>query len=541
MKKKLRFAPIIRVSTERQEKQGESLRTQKSQIIDFVDSLNGIIPENCWNYSGQEHATPGQERIKLEKLLEDSGKGIYDAVIVCDASRWSRDNLKSKEGLEILRKNNIRFFVGTMEYDLYSPEHIFYLGMSAEIGELQARTQKLKSINSKIHMAKRGIPSVGSLPYGRTYDKEAKEEERWGVDEEKKEIIQQAAKRYLDGESLPEIATSINMGVSTLWTILKKTGGTEWPLKFQNDALNINETVIMEVPRLLEDSTIEAIKKKAQANRTYTRGDKLKYRYLLGRMIFCSRCGKALTGMSHNQKSRYYQHRYEKGATCKFKHLIKADEIENAVLIQIVQTMGDPVRIQKAIERASPDMKKVEDLKKELERLMANLKNISRNKEKTIDGYVEGIFNKEDSKRKMDKLYEQEDLINSRLSVIKNELANIPDPDRIKQLSKWAVGITADITKNPKFIFTKSYEHQRKVVESAFAGHDAKGNRLGVYMDESGDPKTPWSFEIRGLVENTVLSLPLSDEYLEEAFNLDPYYQDIDKELENIKTSFCSL
>ena len=93
---------------------------------------------------------------------------------------------------------------------------------------------------------------------------------------------------------------------------------------------------------------------------------------------------------------------------------------------------------------------------------------------------------------------------------------------------------------NPKYIFQQPYEHQRKVVESAFAGKDAQGQRMGIYMEETDDPNTPWKFEIRGLVESTVLSLPLTDEYLEEAFNLDPYYQDIDKELENIKTSFRS-
>jgi DNA invertase Pin-like site-specific DNA recombinase len=62
--------------------------------------MGGIIPEYCWQYTGQEHATVGYERDKLNKLLQDSGKGIFDAVIVCDPSRWSRDN-KNKEGLAI--------------------------------------------------------------------------------------------------------------------------------------------------------------------------------------------------------------------------------------------------------------------------------------------------------------------------------------------------------------------------------------------------------------------------------------------------------
>ena len=119
----LRFAPLIRVSTEAQAQKGESLRTQTAQIKQYVKSLKGTIPEYCWKYSGQEHATPEYERAKLEQLLEDSSKDIFDAVIVCDASRWSRDNLQNKKGLEVLQTNGIRFFIGTTEFNLYTPEH----------------------------------------------------------------------------------------------------------------------------------------------------------------------------------------------------------------------------------------------------------------------------------------------------------------------------------------------------------------------------------------------------------------------------------
>jgi DNA invertase Pin-like site-specific DNA recombinase len=122
----LRFAPIIRVSTERQKQKGESLNTQKSQILQYVANITGgTIPDYCWQYCGQEHATPGQERALLDKLLADASKNLNDAVIVCDHSRWSRDNKKSKEGLEILRKNRIRFFVGPAERDLNNPTDRF--------------------------------------------------------------------------------------------------------------------------------------------------------------------------------------------------------------------------------------------------------------------------------------------------------------------------------------------------------------------------------------------------------------------------------
>src|SRR5215831_16189620 len=99
-KTNLRFGPLIRVSTEQQEKQGESLRTQRANIARDAELLGGSITE--W-YGGQEHATPGWEKKELDRLIRDAGKGKWDAVIVAYADRWSRDNAKSKEGLAVFR------------------------------------------------------------------------------------------------------------------------------------------------------------------------------------------------------------------------------------------------------------------------------------------------------------------------------------------------------------------------------------------------------------------------------------------------------
>ena len=122
------------------------MKTQKEQIERAVQILGGTIPGHCWRYSGQEHATPDQERRKLDQLLEDAGKGLFDAAIVCDASRWARDNRKNKEGLEILRAHGIRFFVGTTEYDLFNPEQAFFLGMATEVNEYAASASAWKSV-----------------------------------------------------------------------------------------------------------------------------------------------------------------------------------------------------------------------------------------------------------------------------------------------------------------------------------------------------------------------------------------------------------
>ena len=52
-KQGLRFAGIVRVSTEKQAKQGESLNVQKQHIVEAAKHLGGDVKKWC---SGQEHA-----------------------------------------------------------------------------------------------------------------------------------------------------------------------------------------------------------------------------------------------------------------------------------------------------------------------------------------------------------------------------------------------------------------------------------------------------------------------------------------------------
>ncbi len=534
----MRFAPIIRVSTEGQERKGESLRTQTTQIMQYVQNLKGTVPEHCLRYVGQEHATPNQERRKLDSLLEDSSKNLFDAVIVCDASRWSRDNLKSKKGLEILRNNNIRFFVGMMEYDLFNPEHSFYLGMSAEIGELQARQQKQKSMINRIERAKRGLPSVGKLPYGRTYDCD----KGWGIDSDKQKKIQQAAERYLQGEGIVQISSSLDMNVSNLWKILNHRSGDKWQQTFRAPDLNIDETVEISIPPLLDEQTINAIYERARANKTYTHGE-IKNRYLLRRMIFCAKCGGALFGQTNHQTKRYYRHtRHKKNCTCHFQSWLPADLIENSVLIHLIGAFGDVERLKKAVDRATPDLDKLDRLAEEQETLAGELKKILSRKEHVIDMIEDGLLSKEEVKLRMEKLREREANIQTRLMTIEDQLESVPDPARVKRLSEFGLAVLVNATKNsPQLIFSKSYEWKRNLVEHAFGGKDTNGQRLGVYIEETGDRKQPWRFEIRGLLENTLIGLPLPDEYLEDAFHLDPEFQDIQEELQKIRKAITSF
>ncbi len=263
--KPIRFAAFIRVSTEKQERQGESLRTQKRQIETAVASLGGKI--TSW-YGGQEHATVGWEREQRDKMLAGAEKPnrTFDAVIVQHEDRWSRDDTSSGADLDRLKKAGVRYFVLTIEQDLYNPTTRMYLGMSALIGAYHARTQTKKSMENRIGRAKRNLPACGKLPFGRTFDKAT---EQWDIDPKKQEMIADVADRALAGESLKRLAREYGVNHSNMVKILRERCGDEWPQKFDAPEMGIRETVITKVPRLLPEKTIKALRELLEANRTY--------------------------------------------------------------------------------------------------------------------------------------------------------------------------------------------------------------------------------------------------------------------------------
>ena len=507
MMEQLRFAPIIRVSTEKQaDDKQESLRTQTTQITNYVHALGGVIPDECWKYRGQEHATPENERQLLEQLLTDCSRDIFDAVIVCDPSRWSRDNRKSKEGLETLRVNGIRFYAGMMEYDLFQPNHMLMLGMATEINEWQAREQGRKSIESRIHKARRGCHATGKLPWGRVFDKNT---ELWDVDLVKKRIINEIAHRYIDGERLRDLAKQYGIDRSTLYATLMKNCGTEYIQHFHKDDLNINVDVPTVIPRLLEDDMILKVRQRAKINGTTKRGDRDKYHnYLLGGYVFCHNCGSTITGGTSGAQNRYvYRHRSENYKECKFHGGFRAAELEDAVLMELVHTLGDPELIERAIERANPAMNKRAELEKDHAHWTGELTKVKDAVERLVRNVVDGLLSDEDVRNQRDKLQEREREIGKHLFALNSQLSNCPDPKQVRKYSHWGGKvISAVYHQNPELVLKRDYAWKRRLIERAFNGVDAAGNRLGVYLEIT--PEGERRFQVRGLLNSTVRAFP---------------------------------
>ena len=543
-KRKLRFAPLIRVSTERQEKQGESLNVQKKRITEIVKSMGNTIPDNCWRYSGHEHTTPNYERDILNQLLKDSSKNLFDAVIVYDASRWSRDNLKSKQGLDILRKNNIEFYVGATKYDLHKSEACFYLGMSTEMNEFIAGIQKEKSIESKIERLRAGIPASGNMPWGRTYSKEL----GWGIDKAKQSDIKSAAKRYLKGESRREIAKCINMSEYNLWKVLTKRSGDSWTVKIKRNNSEIEE-IQLKVPRLLTQNTIDAIHKRAELNKTYKNkvSDYFKKTYLLSGMILCDTCGYALCGYSKPNDKRYYRHTDKKYRDkCSFKKHISADDIEKGVLAHLFKMYGNIQEIKKSIKAGIPNNKELEELRKEMRTLEKKRETSKQRRGKYQEMYADSNMTKTELEQKLQSLDGKIASFDKRINAINSQLSNSVNLNNVSE--DFFKRITKRIYKSNSELKKMSFKDKRELLLHSFDGkyideRDDKKRRCGVYITnfEEKNGARLFTYSIRGVLNTMDGTLPYDKDRYEDMCNgndlydsFDPYAE-VDKPKKTIK------
>ncbi len=510
----MNFAALVRVSTESQERQGESLTTQRNQIIESVTRLKSNPDDITW-YGGQEHATSDYERRELDRLIQDAELNRFEAVMVTDVSRWSRDNGKSKQYLSILRKHNIRFFVQTFEYSLYSPENLLFLGMSVEIGEFHANMQSLKSIQNRYERAKaNNVPTCGKLPFARTFDKKSK---TWGIDPEKHKIVKEIADLYLTHDvSWVDIGRKFKMNPSNVAKIMKFRCGDTWEQEFILRKANFHELVITKVPRLLPEETIHEIIKKSSDRKTWDKGSR-KHDYLLAKMIFDAETKLALTGTTNDRGVRYYKPFQDFRDKKKLRYQINADALEQAVISSLFHALCSNAGLEQAVFNGNL-RKTIKDINKQIELLYDKKATIA----KKLRNYKNAIALSDDVgtlfkliKTDVESLELDLKAVNDEITVHKQRLMTIPDPDNLEKRrlfivkslrDKLKAGLKSEIQssflESGQAFYRLSFAEKRKILKVIFGGRDELGNRYGIYVTIISRKPRIYKFEAIGRLGN---------------------------------------
>ena len=494
----LKFAALVRVSTERQGKRGESLRTQRKNIEQAVEYHDGEVVE--W-YEGQEHATEGYERKLFDQLLRDAGTGVFNAVIVDDVSRWSRDTLRAQEGLAILRKNAIRFFVGSVEYDQNMPEPKFFLDMMTSVSQLYASLNSFKAMINKVERAKRGWPTSGKIPYGRRlindHDRKSGFAQWEMIPEKQKEVLWLYDLYVNKKHGFNKICKITGIHHSTVRAILLLQSGDTWRRRFR--IRNKVEHVETEIPPLLDKAQIEAVRRQTKANHQFR---ELKYTYPLAHFVRCAECGATLHGQVQAGGKKYYVH--DKATRdrhhCNGLKSVRAEWVDSNVFAQIGKMLSDSEYVIQAIHRVTAVGEETKArLEGELDNYRKRQGKLKKRRERLLDAIMDGAVLKEEAAEKLADLRQTISGLDGGIADIERDLRNydveIPK-DVVERANQLLFAVTG---MNGNAVAVWSDQEKVKIAKYFFGESNSK---LGVFIRAVEHPRIGkfYEYEIRGVL-----------------------------------------
>jgi hypothetical protein len=255
-------------------------------------------------------------------------------------------------------------------------------------------------------------------------------------------MVVDVAKRCRKGESLTKLAAEYGVSGSNLWTVLREKCGDTWKQTFKCKRLNIHEVVEIPIPRLLDEKTIRAVAQYLDAKRTNLhRPPKTVNDYLLSGFIFCSGCARTLSGATNMDTGiRYYRHAHKTHTLvnqvptpCPFNHIrqsyVRAYDIEQSVLNELFDLMGNPAAIERAVTSAVPNNTEAHAKKT---RLDMELQRIAEARDDILNLIQHRKLTRDQAAKKLDSLQKRESLLRQEQGSVEEQLANTPSPDELR-------------------------------------------------------------------------------------------------------------
>ena len=309
-----------------------------------------------------------------------------------------------------------------------------------------------------------------------------------------------AARRYLAGASLLDLANEYGFSYSRLHITLTRRCGGIWEQSFRAEG-GARDVYPTRVPPLLDDETIAAVRARADANRSFLRGQQ-KHRYLLGRMVRCYHCRNVMSGCTTTGGVRYYRHvqarRSRSGAGCP-PGKVNAERLEERVLRHLVETFGNPLEIQRAVERALPDAAKADADRAELRRVAKGLEACRRERGRLVKAIAKGIIGDDDARDELATINEREATLEASRARLLSALRDAPDPAAVEAEARRVAEACTDLTYE-----SMSWQDKRDLAVLVFGGGRAPdGTPGGVFVQRREiNGIALWSYGLRGHLIN---------------------------------------
>lgn len=394
---------------------------QRDESIDAqLRAINEFAAANDYNivakYIDRAQSARSDDRPQFQNMIEDSGKGVFETVIVHKLDRFSRDRFDSAVYRRKLRINGVKL-ISVLERLDGSPESVILESVIDGMAEYYSKNLSREVKKGMRENAVKARHNGGIPPLGYTIN----DRQEYDIEPSEADTVRRIFDMYSAGCSYGDIIDEMNrLGRMTkrgksfwknsLYEILrneKYTGVYIYNRRYKshiNGKYNMHkrkdESEIVRipdaVPRIIDDITWKKVQDRMNS---HVHGEqKAIESYLLSGVIYCGNCGQRMNGnrrkSGHGDQQTYYIS-YKCSKNCGGRG-VRRDTIEEAVLNDMQKTLftfSSAEKIADSIEKYAAQMN--HDLNDKIKETQSLYREADKRVKSLVDAVSNGMYRPE--------------------------------------------------------------------------------------------------------------------------------------------------
>ncbi len=361
----------------------QSIEGQLKACYEYAD-FNGytVVGE----YIDRAQSGTSDNRVEFQRMIADSDKHMFDAVLVYQLDRFARNRYDSAINKAKLKKNGVRV-LSARENITDDASGILVEGVLESMAEYFSAELSQKIRRGMDINAQKCLSIGSSVGLGFKVDKQSRE---FFVDQDEAETVREIFERYASGTSVADIIRTLNnrqirtgrgkaFNKNSLHRMLRNK-------RYIGTYIYKDEEVPDGMPRVIEDELFERVQLILERNKKAPARSRAKEEYLLTTKLFCGHCKEMMVGYggtsSTGKKYKYYACKSARKKLCE-KRPTQKEWIEAVVVSKCHDLLSDEniARLSREVEaacQADYDNSSIKQLKAQIKATEEAIENLWR-------------------------------------------------------------------------------------------------------------------------------------------------------------------
>ena len=409
----------------------ESIEGQLRECAAFAEK-NGITVLR--HYIDRAYSAKTDNRPEFQSMIKDSGKRLFDIVIVWKLDRFARNRYDSARYKATLKKNGVKV-VSATEIISEGAEGIILESVLEGYAEYYSADLSEKVVRGMTDNALKCKFNGGMMPIGYVIDAE----QHFQIDPLTAPFVLEAFKRYDGGETISSIMNWLNEQGLTNTRGQKMTFNSVGHILHNRRYIGefrYRDVIVPDgIPAIVPQDLFDRVQEKLAKNKKAPARHKAEDDYLLTTKLFCGYCGAYLCGESGTSRTGVVHHYYKcvsvkkKRKEC-HKKPVKKGWIEDLVVSETMKMIMDDDAIEAIVsmlmELQEQDNTNIPLYKRQLQETNTKIRNL-------INAIQQGILTKS-TKESLEELEAAKEELETRLA---NEQLSKPPKVSAEFMTFW--------------------------------------------------------------------------------------------------------